>query len=389
MSATPPFPPVHAPARLLMVYVTEQCNLRCSYCFVEKKPRHMSVETMRKTIDFFFHRNISGPESNLYLTFFGGEPFTRLDCLEEGVAYARAPRPNSYKSIEFSATTNGTVIGPRVERLVRESRMSLLVSLDGGIGASSHRQFVSGRPSYETVARNLPRLVAWSPRVIVRMTFHPGALDLVENVRHALDLGAPAIMLCPVVEANWAGHEATLDEAYQALAEMYVAEARRGRILPLEMTNNLLRDHDAAARGGARPGRPCNMGTSLIGVDPDGNVMPCHRFLYRRHDHLGTVARPVFDEARWRYVHLASSDIQGCDDCAARPVCGGGCRSVVMNSGRGLYETHPGHCLTMRAHARAVAAIYERLMGECNGHFKEFLLSSRRHDPVMAELGAR
>jgi uncharacterized protein len=221
------------------------------------------------------------------------------------------------------------------------------------------------------------------------MTFHPRALDLLGNVRQAFDLGAPAVMLCPVVEAEWRGHEQALEEAYDVLADFYIEEARKGRILSLEMTNNLLIQQHALVRGGSRPPRPCNVGTALIGVDPDGHVLPCHRFLYRPQDRIGTVDQPVFDEKRWQYVHLSSSDIIGCDDCLARGVCGGGCRAVALASGRSLYEAHPGHCVTMRAHVRAMHRIYDTLTAENNLAFQQFLASARPLDPVMAELGMR
>jgi hypothetical protein len=37
--------PDFIPAKTLMLYLTEACNLRCSYCFVDKKPRVMNLST--------------------------------------------------------------------------------------------------------------------------------------------------------------------------------------------------------------------------------------------------------------------------------------------------------------------------------------------------------
>jgi MoaA/NifB/PqqE/SkfB family radical SAM enzyme len=34
-------PQKYAPVRHLMLYLTEECNLRCTYCFVKKEPRFM------------------------------------------------------------------------------------------------------------------------------------------------------------------------------------------------------------------------------------------------------------------------------------------------------------------------------------------------------------
>lgn len=382
-------PPVYAPVRTLMLYLTENCNLRCTYCFVDKKARHMSSETARRAVDFFLDRNVSGSLYNIGITFFGGEPFTRLGRMQEVVEYARKPRTNVFKDVAFSATTNGTIASPRAEAIIREARMSLLISMDGGEHSSTYRPFLSGRSSYEHLSRNLPRLVSWSPDVVVRMTYHPGSLDFRANIGRALELGAPRVALCPVLDTEWTGHEEALEEAHQTLADWYIAEAKQERILPLEVTNMMLRQQHHHEHGGQLPERPCGVATTLIGVDPDGHVMPCHRFLYRAQDRLGHVTDDVLSEARWRYVHLSSSRISGCAECMARPVCGGGCRAVALNAGYSLYEPHPNYCLTTRSHARAVRRIYDTLMADRCSAFIQSLNSRPAHNVALAELALR
>ena len=381
--------PVYAPVGCIMLALTEGCNLRCTYCFVNKKTRRMSAETARKTVDFLVHREISGYERQVHVSFFGGEPFLELDLMEEVIRYAREPRPGPRKHIAFSATTNGTICSPRVERIVKDGQMSIMLSLDGDRDASRHRPFVSSRESYALVARNLRRFAGWAPELHVRMTFHPDALDLVGNVRHALELGAPSIALCPVVEADWQGHEEGLETAYQALADWYVEQVRREAPPPLIITNVMLRQLHRARAGAPRPARSCAVGTSLLGVDPDGHVMPCHRFLYRRHDWLGSVDRPHLSDARWQYVHLSSRDILGCAGCVAEPVCGGGCPVVALEAGRGLNGAHPAYCMLTRAHVRAVLRIYETLQSEPGTVFSHLLDGSLELSPAMQELATR
>jgi uncharacterized protein len=318
-------------------------------------------------VDFYFDRNISGFEQIVSITFFGGEPMLELERMSEVVARAREKGPKARKLARFTATTNGTIATPDVERIVRDASMALLISLDGTSEQNAHRPFVSGRATYHAVARNLPKLISWAPVSVVRMTYHPDALDLVGNVRHMLELGAPAIALCPVDESPWHQHQERLDAAFDELATWFVSEARADRLPPLEVTHMLLRQLHAARQGAPRPSRSCSVATGLIGIDPDGNVMPCQRFLYRPQDWLGHVDTPELSSERWKYVHLASSTLLGCDGCSARLLCGGGCRAVVLDAGGDLHTgTSPGYCLTTRAHARACEAIYDTLMSENN-----------------------
>jgi len=364
-----------------MVYVDMQCPLRCSYCFVDKYSERMSPATAREAIDFLFDRRISGAESKLELTWFGGEPFLAVDVIQDALAYARQPRPNCYKRLGFAATTSGVLAGPKVEKVIRDAEMQLLISLDGGPAASAERRYASGEPTYATVAKNLPRLVSWARRAFVRTTFHPQALDLVANVRHVLGLGAPSVALCPVVEADWSGCEERLEEAYQALAEWFIQEIRADRIPPLDVTWMMLRQRSLpACCGGTRPDRPCNVGHSLLAVGVDGSVYPCHRFVSpgRR---LGHVRERELAAPRGQYVSLSSRDILGCEDCVAERVCGGGCRAVAVQGGFGLHGKHPGHCVVTRAHARACLRIQNELWND-----KRYLAALRQEDPASSVL---
>jgi uncharacterized protein len=343
----------------------------------------MSEETARQVVEYYYHRDISGIEQTVNIAFFGGEPFLAIERMEQIVSLARERRPNMRKSATFCATTSGTVATPAVERLVRDAHMSLLISLDGTPTENRERHFASGRPSYEVVADNLPRLLSWTHEAVVRMTFHPQALDLLGNVRHVLALGAPSVALCPVEEADWEPHEARLEAAYDELADWFVAEARKGGLPPLEITKMALRSLHAARQGAPRPSRPCGVATTILGVDPDGNVLPCHRFLYRPEDRLGHVSRPELPAERLRYVHLSSSDMLGCDTCTARMVCGGGCRAVAVNAGRALESgTTPGYCITTRAHVRAATRIYDVLSAEDNPALWHLVSVAQRSDTL-------
>lgn len=379
--------PSYAPVSTLMLFLTEDCNLRCTYCFVNKSPRAMSLETARKSVDFYLHREVSGNLRQLGLTFFGGEPFMALDTMEEVIAHSRAVGAKARKTVTFAATTNATIATPRVEAIVRDAQMFLLVSVDGGEDTMASRPYVGGGSPWRAVARNLKRLVAWSPAVTARMTYHPEALTLVDNVRRVLELGAPSISLCPVVESDWRGSEQRLTEAYEELGDWFLSEARRGSYLPLYATWDLLRRVHSSRRGGSRPPRACPVGTSLIAIDPDGHVMPCHRYLYRPQDWFGTVDNPGFPAEREKYVRITSRELLGCQDCVAESVCGGGCRLVVVSERLDLHSgIHPGHCLNTRAHARVAYRIYDTLMKEQPEPFTSALHRDHARTEAFGEL---
>jgi len=55
-------------------YLTEDCSLRCEYCFVSKNPKRSNFDVGKATIDWLLSPEISGNAKQTSISFFGGEP---------------------------------------------------------------------------------------------------------------------------------------------------------------------------------------------------------------------------------------------------------------------------------------------------------------------------
>ncbi len=351
--------PVFVPAEQFMVYVTEECNLRCSYCFVDKQPRHMTLETARLVVDYCRRGEISGDRSRLSMNFFGGEPLLRTEMLLQLLPELKKP---SSKRFILGATTNGTLANDQVQRLVEEGQIHLLVSLDGDEASHRFRPKVSGAESWSHLCKNLRKLVAWAPSTMVRMTYHPGSLNLVEKVEASLELGGRWTLLSPVVEADWGGHEDELREECRRLGDWFVREFEAGRTPPLQNHWIWMLAHHRSLGRETRPAKACPLGTQLIAFDTAGNVLPCHHYLYRKTERFGDVRHPGrFPPNRDALVHLSRAEIPDCQTCVARSFCGGGCRVVALEGGYGLNGVHPNHCLLTQTMMLEKIRVYERL----------------------------
>ena len=68
------------------LFITEQCNLKCPYCYINKSPRAMDPALACRAADFVdAHR--TGPAG---ITFFGGEPLLEFRLIQRIVEYGRA-----------------------------------------------------------------------------------------------------------------------------------------------------------------------------------------------------------------------------------------------------------------------------------------------------------
>jgi uncharacterized protein len=63
---------------LIEIEMTNLCNLKCKYCYVDKEhPRTISKEILNNILDFLEKKNIK--HKNLTIQFFGGEPLLEID----------------------------------------------------------------------------------------------------------------------------------------------------------------------------------------------------------------------------------------------------------------------------------------------------------------------
>jgi uncharacterized protein len=72
----------------------------------------MSEATARDAVDFMLKE--SGASPRAHLTFFGGETLLNFPVLKTTVAYARARAAELDKMVDFSLTTNATLLRPEI-----------------------------------------------------------------------------------------------------------------------------------------------------------------------------------------------------------------------------------------------------------------------------------
>jgi uncharacterized protein len=157
--------------RLLVLELTQKCNLRCEYCcYGELYPERrnhsdttMSLDTAMNVVrDFINH----SPQI-CSIGFYGGEPLLEFELLKQIVLFAETLGGQCGIVPDFSITTNGTLLSDEVIRFLVEHKFHILVSFDGP--KETHDRYrVFRNPqqrmgSYEVVIRNVKRFVELYP----------------------------------------------------------------------------------------------------------------------------------------------------------------------------------------------------------------------------------
>lgn len=331
-----PVPTGSRVVKALCLHVAHDCNLRCSYCFAGNgafggKPALMDGEVARAAVDFLV--TASGSRRFCEIDFFGGEPLLNWPVIVETVEYARSREAKTGKAFRFTLTTNATLLRRSMLPFLNREMSNLVLSLDGRPEVHDRlRRGVGGKGSYQQALSRIRWVVEsrGGKSYYIRGTFTRYNLDFSADVLYLADLGFTRLSIEPVVappEEHYALRPEDLpilEEEYERLALASLQREMEGRPF------FFFHFHVDLQQGPCLPRRlaGCGAGVDYLAVSPAGDLYPCHQFMGRRGFRLGSVWSGVTEaglSARFLKANLFSK--QGCPECWARYLCGGGCHA--------------------------------------------------------------
>jgi uncharacterized protein len=325
----------------MVLNVTNQCNLSCTYCYEYgedkivdtengKQPKFMSEETARRSVEFMLKE--SGTNKVAHITFFGGETLLNFPVLKKTIAYARQRGAELGKQIDFSLTTNATLLKPEIIEFLAEERVGVTISIDGPREVQDKfRVFNNGTGSYDIVAPKIKELIRRhrTRPIGARVTLTAGTMDVKRIYRHLTEeMGFWEVGFAPVTTSPNRGH-AIAESGYDQMLNQFrdlafdfleasVANRHHG-------FSNVRETLDELHKGVSKA-YPCGAGLGLLGVATDGEVALCHRFAGSEAHRVGSVDQGIDRSAQQAYLekhHIANKT--DCSVCWARPLCSGGC----------------------------------------------------------------
>lgn len=346
-------PVTQAPIGTLVLTLTTGCNLGCSYCYREdlESPRAAQVMehvTALQAIDLLLRQ--AANRDRVGIVFFGGEPLTRFPAIRALTLEALARAQAAGKQVDFSLTTNATLLNDDMVAFFRQHGFGISISMDGGELEHDRRRItIGGRGTYRRVAANARRLIeaGLARPVAVRVTLSRGNTDVQRIFRHLREeIGFAEVGFAPVTAGPGSPHALEVAEVrcildgMKALGRDYVKAAKRGWHHGFSNMNHMMLD---LARG-TRKVLPCGAGLGLLAAGTDGSLSLCHRFTGTGQGTFGDVASGVDMDKLARFVDAAQQTHDGCRECPARAICAGGCyHEAYVRGGDPLAPTF-NHC---------------------------------------------
>ncbi|MBM3724170.1 MAG: quinohemoprotein amine dehydrogenase maturation protein [Acidobacteria bacterium] len=327
------------PLQTLVLNLTNQCNLSCQYCYEfgedrvatpEGKPKFMDWETAQASVDYLFVQ--AAGRRAVSITFFGGETLMNFRLLERVVEYAKVRAAEGGQYVDFSLTTNGTLLTPEIIEFLANENIGVTVSLDGPPELNDKlRVFANGRGSYGVIAPKVRALLArhTTRPIAARVTLTAEVTDVLGIFKHLKhDLGFTEVGFAPVTTSSnrlYSIGPQGLDrvlEQFRFLAEEYRDHALRNETHGFSNVSDTLTE----IHQGVNKSHPCGAGLGLVGIGPSGDIAPCHRFVDSDAHALGHVSTGIDTARQADFLHRGHINRKyDCHTCFARPLCAGGC----------------------------------------------------------------
>lgn len=330
------------------LHVTNECNLRCDYCYVHKTPDAMELEHGKQAVDAVFRSALDNGFRRIKLKYAGGEATLNFPLVVALHQYAHELAAEYALKLAGVILSNGVALGDRLIRGLRESGLRLMISLDG-IGAvhDAQRRFRNGHGSFIHVERALDRLARHQITPSISITISTRNLNgLAETVAYVLDRGLPFSLNffrendCAASFADLAYHD---DQVIGAMRSAFAEIERR---LPSYSLLGALIDR---ARLDAAHDRPCGVGQSYLVVNHQGGVAKCHMEIEQA---VTDISAPdplrLIREDMIGLRNIAVEEKEGCRTCTWRYWCAGGCPALTYRV-TGRYDVKSPNCRIYQA----------------------------------------
>lgn len=330
------------------LHVTNDCNLRCPYCYVDKSPEGMSESTGYAAVDAVIRSALTNGFPAVKLKYAGGEASLNHRLLVRMHARARSLAAQHGLQLYATLLSNGLMIPRSLVETLQDERIRVMISLDGvGDVHDQLRLTTAGRPTFRLVERTIDQLITQrhAPHLSITITGRNSG-GVADAVRFALerdltfslnffrdsDLTAAFPDLRYEEQAMISG----LMSAFAVIEEFLPRWSVLGSVLD---RGQLLQPRQ----------RSCGVGQDYVVIDQRGRVAKCHMEIERTlgdvfsSDPLQLVQR---DQATVQ--NLTVEEKEGCRGCTWRYWCSGGC-AVATFRATGRYDIKSPNCNIYKA----------------------------------------
>ena len=335
--------------------VTEECSLRCTYCYQGcKSSARMTFDVAKKFIDKLFEDRLNKEAAineyntaGIIIDFIGGEPLLEIDLITQIADYF------DMKFLEnldcswslhhcYSICSNGIAyFDPKVQEFINNHKnfISINITIDGCKELHDKcRLFPDGSPSYDIAIKAALDLLKQG-HMGTKITQAPDNISYTfAGIKNMLELGFKNIMINPVYEEGWElEHAKILYDELKKTADYLVKNNLQDSVYIREFDDMYYDNKYHNTKDPIERDRPwCGSTSCMYALDYKGEIYPCIRFMNSSLNgeaepySIGNIECGIGGNSLYKdridklsKVNKTARSEQKCLDCPVESGCGG------------------------------------------------------------------
>jgi uncharacterized protein len=286
----------------LSLVVTEQCNLKCDYCYARLSKRWHHNHTMSIDIaDNIIDKLVAQANRCELIQFFGGEPTLNIDIVE----HIAREIERRYKSGELRVmprlgiVTNGYFRHrDRIYDVLKRYNVETTISLDGPPAINDLLRLTNnGKSTYRTVTESIDKLLASGVSIAIETVYTAYHIaqqySIIDCMKFAINHGINKLILQSAYPPASVTTNPLTDSTFE-IYTMYYMQAvdwwfgsfiKNEKVFDIyfkDILKTMLCDPAPRPSG-------CPAGLTGYSIGPDGDIYPCQLLYGIPRLHLGNV----------------------------------------------------------------------------------------------------
>ena len=336
----------------LQVHMTNQCNLKCEYCYIKQNNQKMTMDMLQQQLDCVeeLSTRLNGQQQYEYdVTYFGGEPLLEFDNILLLDEYIQSKLNISHKFMQ----TNGILLDDKIIKQLFYRNINVGVSCDG----CKDKNYSAIEELYSNY------IVPMQPKMMVDGY---NVCDMMTNIKYFFDLALRTNQRNFYIDASFVKDDVWSEEALKELKKQlyllkdFILEIYQRYNYYLKIgfldrvfQNILLKKRDYI----------CFAGSSGFSLTPTGIIYPCSRF-------FSANKYPLYDsnDNKWYEDNIDfvkrvnTTHLQECEQCAIGKYCNQGCLFSQIQNG-GIIK---GYCQVQKMAFHVATELYQDMKDKYN-----------------------
>jgi len=340
--------------KMLVVNVTDTCNLDCVYCSRQcsrKTPGKMSSylikSILKKASNYAKLNNI-----RITIQFHGGEPLTEFNKIIKSID---SLSKKEQKRLKLRIQTNGTLLTKEIVKKCSKRDIEIGISLDGTkIENDITRKNKSNEGTFNKIINSLKLIKEYQKEVsCLTVVTNININNLNKILNFFNEIGITNVGFLPLYEEPTTRtlnkkiipNMKQLAESQKKLFDRWIDLLKESKYNKLNISTfqiliwNLLASNSKTKKFRVN----CGVGVNSLFVEDDGSLWGCGAFSYADELKLGNINEQDLSDiqkgkAYKTFLKRITSNVEGCKECPFQFICKGGCIANGFRKNRNIFE---------------------------------------------------